>query len=1045
MKYNIKKIQGNKMKFAKSVFMILLLVFIFMGYCGFTFDNKSFAWDNKDSNSSKKVKTGRNVQILRNEANQTRGRKKVWLDGTLGLGVSKSLVQGANDEIRYTDDVGNITLPLYSGNNAKYKLKGWYNIKTGDYYIPGQRVVLKEDTVLYADWMQADYNLKPNGEPLVGNQPDTGSFVRTDMFDYNEIFNAKHGAKALTGIDNHNEIWEDNKKWKGPDGREYESFLFTNWYNYNKTRPDLKTLGFPKNLTNNRNRYTDDLGGYTITKDIVDGHNHQIIKDLFTKNSVPGREYLGRGDKLFQYDENGTLTGSKFGKGYYFYDSDKNGADYNKAEQRFYVYKNRQFIQNQDSGQDRTPGFMPFEHGTVHELTGQTNYWFGMKTDVDFFLPDDVGSHGGKGNQSAAGKDMRFYFSGDDDVWIFVDGVKVLDLGGIHRRMSGDINFSTGEIRYENPETHALMNTDTTTLKKIKSGNHKLTIYYLERGSSKSNCSIYFNLAPRYSLEIDKFDAVDHSHKLKDAEFSIYADKNCTIPAQLWRNEEDCKANKPSQNVFKTGPDGKISCYGLSANRTYYIKETKAPSSYPSVADKIIRLKLDSAGNATLLDNDDMVTLASSSGNQKLQLHVMNKKPEKTSVEVLKKWYNEDGSEINGAVPKSVKVALYRSKTPNTGGGSGARVPINFTTQYFGDGNGSNTDTSQLSPGDYKFSTTATSGGGIEFTLETKGLNGKKNIGIYSVTANGHTIRPTEIHGWSEQNCYIGGRWGVYPYSKATYKIDPIVDGTDIKITLIGYLNHNHTGTPTVSQSLSMSVKETGNPQNPTETLPSDAVKVTDTGVENPVVLNKGNRWYKKWDNLPAKDKNGKPYYYYVKEEPVDGYSTSYTGNGVLNGIININNVRIRDIGIRKKWLHVNGTEMTPNERPDIPINAVLIQIDKTDNTTREIPVLLNKANNWSKSWRRDNEELAEKKGHKYKYKVREISQVEGYDTKYQNNGEIEEGEIAIVNQQRLYKLPAAGGIGTYIFNLAGALFITVALLMYITSRREKARSKRTR
>ena len=59
MKYNIKKIQGNKMKFAKSVFMILLLVFIFMGYCGFTFDNKSFAGDNKDSNSSKKAKIGR--------------------------------------------------------------------------------------------------------------------------------------------------------------------------------------------------------------------------------------------------------------------------------------------------------------------------------------------------------------------------------------------------------------------------------------------------------------------------------------------------------------------------------------------------------------------------------------------------------------------------------------------------------------------------------------------------------------------------------------------------------------------------------------------------------------------------------------------------------------------------------------------------------------------------------------------------------------------------------------------------------------------------
>ena len=193
----------------------------------------------------------------------------------------------------------------------------------------------------------------------MSNQPDTSSFVRTDMFDYNEIFNAKHGAKALTGINYHTEIWEDYKKWTGSDGKEYESFLFTNWYNYNKTHPNLNTLGFPKNLTNNRNRYTSDLGGYTITKDIVDSHNHQIIKDLFTKNSVPGREYLGRGDKLFQYDEDGSLTGSKFGKGYYFYDSDNNGADYNKAEQRFYVYKDKQFIQNQDSGQDRTPGFMP--------------------------------------------------------------------------------------------------------------------------------------------------------------------------------------------------------------------------------------------------------------------------------------------------------------------------------------------------------------------------------------------------------------------------------------------------------------------------------------------------------------------------------------------------------------------------------------------------------------------------------------------------------------------------------------------------------------
>ena len=71
-----------------------------------------------------------------------------------------------------------------------------------------------------------------------------------------------------------------------------------------------------------------------------------------------------------------------------------------------------------------------------------------MKTSVDFFLPDDVGSNGGNCNKSQEEKDMRFYFSGDDDVWVFVDDDLVLDLGGIHERCAGDINFSTGEIRY---------------------------------------------------------------------------------------------------------------------------------------------------------------------------------------------------------------------------------------------------------------------------------------------------------------------------------------------------------------------------------------------------------------------------------------------------------------------------------------------------------------------------------------------------------------------------------------------------------------------
>ncbi len=63
------------------------------------------------------------------------------------------------------------------------------------------------------------------------------------MFDYNEML-MQACAKALTGVNYHTEIWEDYKSGQARTAKEYESFLFTNWYNYNKTHPDLNT-GLP--------------------------------------------------------------------------------------------------------------------------------------------------------------------------------------------------------------------------------------------------------------------------------------------------------------------------------------------------------------------------------------------------------------------------------------------------------------------------------------------------------------------------------------------------------------------------------------------------------------------------------------------------------------------------------------------------------------------------------------------------------------------------------------------------------------------------------
>ena len=115
---------------------------------------------------------------------------------------------------------------------------------------------------------------------------------------------------------------------------------------------------------------------------------------------------------------------------------------------------------------------------------------------------------------------MHFRFTGDDDVWIFVDGKMVLDLGGLHGRETGDINFSTGEVTINGVKNNEL----SENLQSIQAGEKTLTMYYLERGSSLSNCAIYFNLAPRFAFSIQKEDVLT-KEVLNGAQFSVYTDR----------------------------------------------------------------------------------------------------------------------------------------------------------------------------------------------------------------------------------------------------------------------------------------------------------------------------------------------------------------------------------------------------------------------------------------------------------------------------------------------------------------------------------------
>lgn len=152
------------------------------------------------------------------------------------------------------------------------------------------------------------------------------------------------------------------------------------------------------------------------------------------------------------------------------------------------------------------------------------HYGFGMVTEVPFQMTDS--------GTDAKGKDIVFTFSGDDDVWVYVDGVLALDIGGTHDAIFGEINFRTGEVTLTAPyygmigDKNAANNPnhsvdDQYTSRKLyqtnlydalgttrtgfaAKGQHTLTVYYMDRGRGSTNCVIEFNLPQRDSVSVTK-------------------------------------------------------------------------------------------------------------------------------------------------------------------------------------------------------------------------------------------------------------------------------------------------------------------------------------------------------------------------------------------------------------------------------------------------------------------------------------------------------------------------------------------------------------
>ena len=821
----------------------------------------------------------------------------VWFDGTEGLGTMQNYYQGATNT-RVLATQGRVTLPTSAGTPANgCVLNGWYDIKTGTYYGKerlGTEITVSQNTVFYADWVPANDDYLNTGRTTV-QSADTAGFVRSELFDYNELVNmlsASHTGTVNQG--SHSETWSLN-------GSKPFNFTFYQWA-YNNIAGDTK-IGALANL-NERNRYGGEANDKRVIQGIVSSESDDILQTLFTDSGTPGVRKVGEGPGLFQFDQS---------TGYYYYDSNKNGAAYQASEGRFYVYSDVTRIRGQDRSGNSwtynnkyTNAFMPLNtQSVVPEKNGQGNFWFGMKTTIDFFLPEAPGTNNGNCNYSSTGDPMVFRFSGDDDVWVFVDGVPVLDLGGIHGIVDGAINFSAGTVTY----TDYYGRTQTKSLpESILQGEHKLTMYYLERGSSASNCSIYFNIAPRYGLELTKKDR-ETQHLLNGAEFSVFLDENCTIPAQLWNDKASFETGEASSNTF-TVVNGKLNCWGLSPGRTYYIKETKPPENgYSNVSATTIALTLDSRGapSVQVLNPSDYLGVTDvirDSEIQKVSMTIDNLKPPSTTIRAEKLWLDADGELTNQGVP--IQLQLYYSKVQQQTPSPLQTHQVSVFTQHFSaDGKGGgNSDTNQIIPADYSETLTVQNGSDLIITLNSL----TSSAGFYSVTANGVVITPENVT-YGTENCYIGGQWGQHPIASARYTIPAIEENKNVVITLIGWPEWEN-GRVVMAKTMSASFSEvthtveTPEPIEIPDELPADAVAYGDPVTVYP---DENGNWYYEWADLPWGDGN-EVYYYYVQELPLDGYETSYSGNGTQEGTITVTNRELDD-GLLRLRLLKNSSE----------------------------------------------------------------------------------------------------------------------------------------
>lgn len=312
------------------------------------------------------------------------------------------------------------------------------------------------------------------------------------------------------------------------------------------TRYDYAYQGLVQDHTS-----TSDATGEPLLKDtkedtkVVEPHfNKEFLSGTNSKNAKLGDVY---NNVAFPFTKKQIFDEDK-GVDYWYFDS-QDTTLYLKQDSDTKQYflksstENRERSRNLDSdsaqktitknGQNVSSyGYFPFNETATVGRASTYNYGFGTKLQMDFTLTDDGMVEADKADGKTS---IKFFFSGDDDVWVFIDGQLALDVGGAHGKVSGLLEFGKKEeegkeknsvtayvskvkkggtpesnqngspaktVKYNGEDINFYA--QGTTLTFDKGQKHTLTMYYMERGMWESNMAVAFNFPDNNELQVQK-------------------------------------------------------------------------------------------------------------------------------------------------------------------------------------------------------------------------------------------------------------------------------------------------------------------------------------------------------------------------------------------------------------------------------------------------------------------------------------------------------------------------------------------------------------